>query len=102
MIGARFVGKPKIGAKESGSQFGNEFLGGVGFISEPSVKLAVQPMRCAAPVNAFMTQRGVIGGGVAKDFEVGELNEVSLGIVKGAVSAVPDLRAQRGEEILGI
>ena len=57
VIGARFGGNSKLGTKESGAEFGNQLLHGIGAIAEALAKLAIAapfvrcPMR-VMPISA--------------------------------------------------
>jgi len=101
VIGSRLIGNPEIRAEESGSKLRNKFLGGVSFLSKPALQVAVQAVRGSAPVDALVSKGRVVRGGFPKESEGGQLNEVVRRIVKRAVPAVPDFRANVVKELLG-
>jgi hypothetical protein len=61
VIGARRVGDLKIGAEESGPEFGNQLLERIGLVAEALAELAMAAALGAGPVSKFMTQRGKVG-----------------------------------------
>lgn len=53
VIGARLIGKSEIGAQKRRAQFGNEFFGGIGFITQLPFWVAVKACFSARPVRDF-------------------------------------------------
>jgi hypothetical protein len=94
VIRTRRVGDPQIGAQESGTELGNQFLHGVGAIAEALAELAIAAGFSARPVNELMQLgRGVSfgwGAGRRADKRLAQvqLNAVGGGAVIGAVAAV--------------
>ena len=61
VILARFQSKFQIGAQESGSEFGNQFLDRVTFAPEAMpAEVTVEPRLAACPVGTFMGKRRIV------------------------------------------
>ena len=56
VIGARLVGDAEIGAEESGSEFGDQFLHRVGLVAEALAELPIAAALGARPVGQFMAE----------------------------------------------
>ena len=51
MVRARLVGDAKIGAEESGSEFGNKLLDRIGLVAEALAELPIAAALGARPMN---------------------------------------------------
>jgi hypothetical protein len=94
--------EPKVSAQEGGAQLGHEFFAGIAVVTEAlAPEIAVEAGRMAGPVGRLMGERRVVGLRVAERFERWHLDVIQRGAVVGAVAAMPDVGAGRGEEGLG-
>ena len=91
VILARFQSEFQIGAQESGSEFGNQFLDSVTFAPEAMpAEVTVEPGLAACPMGAFMGERRVITVRVLETLEWRHLDRIGGDAVKRTVSAVSD------------
>src|SRR5450631_2368937 len=95
MILARLQSKFQIGAQESGSEFGNQFLDRVTFAPEAMpAEVTAEPGLAACPVGAFMRKGRIVTVGVLETLEWRHLDHIGGNAVKRTISAVSDGCAQ--------
>src|SRR5947207_1623499 len=88
-VGSIFLARLKsdfeIGAKERGTQLGDQLLGGIAGITPAlAAKIAVETRRMLGRVNEFMEDRAVITLGIAEGLEGRHLHVVGFLRVIGA------------------
>ena len=101
MIRSRGVGDTEACGGEGGTEFGDEFFGGVGVIAESLPELSVESCPVAGPVDQFVEDGGVVVLGVAVLVDAGDLDAVDERSVFGAVPAVVDEGSGGGDGCLG-
>src|ERR1700722_7321459 len=103
VILARFQSKFQIGAQESGSEFGNQFLDSVTFAPEAMpAEVTVEPGLAACPMGTFMGKGRVVTVGVLETLEWRHLDHIGGNAVKRTISAVSDGGSQGCEELFRV
>ena len=87
----------EFGAQEGGSEFGDEFLEGVGIITEAFTEFAREAVCSAAPVTMFVTGRRVKGRDGLELLRSRKSYRIGRGRVKRAIATEADGCANRGE-----
>src|SRR5580700_3984270 len=100
MIRPRFAAQPHMRQRESGRQFGYQFLNTVGVIAETLAQLPITAASRGTPMPCFMTPRGVIIDGSEERGKRRQGDCVGVGRVKSAVTLVSDAGRNPGEELL--
>ena len=92
----------EIGREKCRSQFRHQLFARIAFVAEAlAPEIPRQALLVLGPVHAFMRERGSVALGVAESLERRHLDEIgALGVV-GAIAAVADHGAGRGEECVG-
>ena len=99
MILADFRRDFKIGTKERGRKFRDQFLARVSFIAPRfAAKIAVKPRGMARPMRRFMGERRIETLGVHKRLGGRHLDVVGFEGVISAAAAIPNFRARICEE----
>lgn len=98
VVGVGRAREPEVGQYEGGAELGHEFLGGVGAGSEPAGEVAGEAVGGAGPVHEFVGERAGMARGRAEGGARRQVDRVSGREVAGAVAALVDLRAGRGDK----
>jgi hypothetical protein len=103
VIFARLQSKFQVGAQESGTEFGNQFLDGITFAPEAMpAEVTVEPGLVACPMGAFVGKGCVITVRVLETLEWRHLDRIGGDAVKRAISAVSDSCSQGCEELFHV
>ena len=93
----------EVRAEEACAEFGDKFFpGALAAVLRISAEVAIDTMRGRRPVHALVRERRSVALGVAEALERRHLDEVERRCVVRLVAAMPDRRADVGEERVGV
>lgn len=92
----------EIGSQEGSTEFRDEFLAGVAFVTEAlAAEASIQPVGMARPVRQLVRQRRVVAFRVAEGFDRRDTDHVAVQCVVRFRTTDADISAGCGDEILG-
>ena len=93
---------PRSAREERGTELGDQLLAGIAFVAVAlAPEVPAEALRMLGPVREFMRERRGVALGIAERLERRHLHIVGAFGVIGAVAAVADVGAGRGEEPVG-